>query len=303
MELIESIGSSTVRLTATILLAALGGQLSAATGDLDISLEGKMLVGAFAAIAGSFFLGSTAAGVASAILAAVAMALLMSLFIVPLKANVFAVGIILNIFAAGLTVFLLSTFFGVKGSFSDPNITRVPVVRIPWIESTPILGRILSGHNILVYVAIAAVPLVAYLLHRTKLGLYLRVAGQRPEALSTAGISVGRLRVLAQIGCGALCGLAGAHLALGHLALFSEGMSAGRGFLALAVVMFVGVRTLGVAGVALLFGFAEAVAIRGQGIGLPSQFPEMLPYVVTLIALIYVSLKRRRSALLEVTWP
>ena len=190
-------------------------------------------------------------------------------------------------------MFLLRLIFGVKGSFSDPAIQALPTLRWPLLEQLPILGPVLSGHTVFVYVSWLLLAASWVLIYRTRWGIYLRAAGEHPEALETAGISVDRVRLLAQLACGVLCALAGAHLSLGQLTLFSEGMSAGRGFVALAAAIFGGANPLGLLGGAFLFGLAESVSVRLQHTEVAPQFPLMLPYVVTLVALYAVSYRRR----------
>lgn len=295
-DLLVNILNSSIRLTTPILLCGLGGLISLLTADLNIALEGMMLTGALFAVVGSYFLGGSLMGVVAGGLAGAALGYLFGLLVVRLKANPFIVGVTMNILCDGLTIFLLRLFFGVKGSFSDPSIQALPALRWETLEQVPVVGRVLSGHTLFVYVSWLLVIAAWVVIYRTRWGKYLRAAGEHPEALETAGISVARVRMYAQMACGVLCGLAGAHLALGYLTLFSEGMSAGRGFVGLAAVIFGGTNPVGLLGSSLLFGLAEGVSLRLQQSGVPPQFPLMLPYVVTLIAL-YVVARRRRVRL------
>lgn len=284
-----------LRMASPLILAGLGGMVSLQTGDLNIALEGFMLIGAFFAILGSFFFESALIGLLFAVIAAVLYAALFALFVIQLKADVFVVGIAMNILAGGLTIFLLRLVFGVRGSFSSPQIQPLPSLELPWIENIPILGSLLSGESIFVYLAWVFVGLFWVLIYRTPLGFYLRAAGEHPLALETAGIQVDRVRWIASLICGAMCGLAGAHLSLGYLVLFAENMTAGRGFIALSAVIFGGANPLGMSLAALLFGFAEGLSLRIQNIGIPSQITLMLPYLVTLLALFVRALRSRRA--------
>lgn len=288
--------STALRAATPLILAGLGGLVSLQTGDLNIALEGMMLVGAFFAIVGSFFFESAAAGVLLGALAALLYAALFAAFIIPLRGDVFVVGIALNILALGLTTFLLRLIFDVRGSFSSPQIQPLPHLDLPFLAGIPILGPILNDHSLFVYFSLLLVAVFWVLVYRTPLGFYLRAAGEHPEALETAGISVSRIRWIASLISGLMCGLAGAHLSLGYLVLFAENMTAGRGFIALAAVIFGGANPLGMGLTALLFGFADGLSLRLQNIGVPSQIILMLPYLTTLLALIVRALQGRRAA-------
>jgi simple sugar transport system permease protein len=283
------------RMASPLILAGLGGMVSLQTGDLNIALEGFMIIGAFFAILGSFLFQSALAGVLIAVLAAVLYSALFGLFVIRLKGDVFAVGIAMNILAGGLTVFLLRLAFGVRGSFSSPQIQALPSLNFPWLENLPLIGPLLNGESIFVYLAWIFVGLFWVLTYRTPLGFHLRAAGEHPTALETAGIPVHRIRWTASLICGAMCGLAGAHLSLGYLVLFSENMTAGRGFIALAAVIFGGTDPLRMSLTALLFGFAEGLSLRIQSSGIPSQITLMLPYIVTLLALFLRALRARKT--------
>ena len=288
--------STALRAATPLILAGLGGMVSLQTGDLNIALEGMMLIGAFFAVLGSFFFKSALAGVLLAVTAATMYAVLFAIFIIHFRADVFIVGIALNILASGATVFLLRLIFDVRGSFSSPQIVALPRLDLPLVEAIPILGPILNGHSVFVYISLALVGLFWIITFKTPVGFYLRAAGEHPEALETAGISVSRIRWLASLISGIMCGLAGAHLSLGYLVLFSENMTAGRGFISLAAVIFGGANPIGMSLTSLLFGFADGLSLRLQNIGMPSQFMLMLPYITTLLALIIRSLRGRRYA-------
>lgn len=286
--------AAALRMAAPLILVGLGGLLSLQTGDLNIALEGMMLVGAFFAILGSFYFESALVGVLFAVCSATLYAALFAFFIVNLRSNVFVVGIALNILASGATVFLLRLIFDVRGSFSSPQIDALPSINLPILAGIPLLGPVLNGHSIFVYLSWLFVALFWVIIFKTPLGFYFRAAGEHPEALSTAGISVSRIRWIASLLSGVMCGLGGAHLSLGYLVLFAENMSAGRGFIALAAVIFGGANPIGMSVTALLFGFAEGLSLRVQNVGVPSQLTLMLPYLLTLAALIFRSLRSHR---------
>jgi len=277
-----------------ILLAALGGTMTYYAGIFNIAMEGMMLSGAFFAVLGSYYFKSWPMGILCAILGALAMALIFILFAIVLKMDEFITGIGLNLFALGLTTYLLRQIFGVKGAFSSPDIVPIPRLDIPLIEDIPILGRILSGQNLIIYVAVIATFLVAYLVFKTRFGLRLRAAGYNRTCLDTSGVSANRIRIWSLLLCAVLCGLAGAFLSLGYVTLFTENMSAGRGWICLAAVIMVNGNPVGIALISLLFGFSDGLGLFLQK-SFPSQFTAMVPYVATLIALFFYSIRTKKE--------
>lgn len=286
--------NSTFRFVTPILLAALGGLICERVGIFNIALEGLMLTGAFAAVVGSYYAGSAVGGVLVAVLAGIALAAIFALFAITLRGDMIVLGIALNLLAAGLTVFLLRTIFGVKGAFQDPSIQGLGKIDLPGLAALPILGPLLSGHSWVIYLSWLLVLGMQLLLFRHALGLRMRGVGEHPEAAATLGVNVTALRYLAVLLSGALCGLAGAQLSLGNVTLFVENMSAGRGWIAVVAVMFGQAHPLGVFAASLLFGLADSVGFRLQGLQMPSQFTGMVPYVVTLVSLFIIEAQRRR---------
>ena len=287
--------NSTFRFVAPILLAALGGALCQRVGIFNFALEGMMLTGAFAAVAGSYWFHSSGLGVATAILASVLMAAVFAVFTVKLGSDEIVTGIAINLLAAGLTVFLLRTLFGVKGAFQDPAIVGLGTIEIPGIRSLPVLGPLFSGHSWIVYLSLFLVVAIQFFLFRHRLGLHLRGVGENPAAARTLGVQVSALQFGTLLVSGALCGLAGAQLSLGNVNLFVENMSAGRGWMAVVAVMLGRGHPLGVLAASLLFGFTDSLGFRLQGLRLPSQFTETIPYLVTLLSLFLVATYRRRQ--------
>lgn len=277
-----------------ILLAALGGTLTYYAGIFNIAMEGMMLGGAFFAVLGSFYFQSWLMGILCAILGALFMALIFILFSVVLKVDEFVTGIGLNLFSLGATTYLLRQIFDVKGAFAGPGIIAVPGIDIPLIKDIPFLGDIVSGQNLIIYLTFIITLAVAYLVFRTRFGLRLRAAGYNALCLDTSGVSTGRIRIWSLILCGVLCGLAGAYLSLGYVTLFSENMSAGRGWISLAAVILVNGNPLGIAFISLLFGFSDGLGLFLQQI-LPSQFTSMVPYAATLIALFVYSVRKKEQ--------
>ncbi|MBE7555234.1 MAG: ABC transporter permease [Anaerolineales bacterium] len=288
--------NSTFRFVTPILLAALGGLICERVGVFNIALEGLMLTGAFTAVVGSYYAGSAVGGVLTAVVAGIALAAIFAYFAVTLRGDMIVLGIALNLLASGLTVFLLRTIFGVKGAFQDPRLQGLGKIDIPGLEVLPILGPLLSGHSWVIYLSWLLVAAMQLLLFHHALGLRMRGVGEHPEAAATLGVSVTGLRYLAVLLSGALCGLAGAQLSLGNVTLFVENMSAGRGWIAVVAVMFGQAHPLGVLAASLLFGLADSIGFRLQGLQMPSQFTGMVPYVVTLVSLFIIETQRRRKA-------
>jgi ABC-type uncharacterized transport system permease subunit len=277
-----------------ILLAALAGTLSERVGLFNIALEGQMLVGAFAAVAGSHFGGSLQSGVLAAIAAGILFSSLLAVGSALMRGNDIVIGISLNLLAAGLTSFLLRTLFGVSGTFSDSAMQGLPRYSVPGIASLPVIGTALGDQNILVYSSWALVMVITVFLNRTPWGLRLRGIGEQPAAAVALGANATRYRFIVTLLGGALCGIAGLQLSLGSLTLFSENMTAGRGWIAVAAVMLGRARPLWVAAACVLFGLSDALGLRLQGEGLPNQITDSAPYVVTLAALVISGLRQRR---------
>ncbi|MEU1129219.1 ABC transporter permease [Streptomyces sp. NPDC005900] len=277
-----------------ILLAALGGAICERAGVFNIGLEGMMLIGCFSAVAGSWFTGSAWLGVLFGALASAAYAMILAVGTITLRGDAVVLGVALNLLAVGLTGFLLRTVFGVQGTFSDPALAGLDGIGLPGLGAVPSLGPVLSGHSPLVYLSWAAVVVAAVFLARHPWGLRLRGVGEAPDAAATLGVSPARYRYAAVLTSGLLCGLAGAQLALGNVTLFSENMTAGRGWIAVVAVMLGRALPVGVLLAALLFGVAEAAGFRLQGNGLPPQATDAAPYVVTLAALFLSTARRGR---------
>jgi simple sugar transport system permease protein len=200
----------------------------------------------------------------------------------------------LNLFALGLTTYLLQQVFDVRGMLSNPDIVPVPNIDIPLIKNIPVLGEILSGQNLIVYLALIVTIAVHYLDFKTRFGLRLRAAGYNRTCLDTSGVSANRIRMWSPILCAVLCGLAGALLSLGVITGFTKRMSAGKGWIALAAVILVSGSPTGIALISLLFGFTDGLGLFLQK-SLPSQFTSMVPYVATLVALFIYSMRLKKK--------
>ncbi|HPF87044.1 MAG TPA: ABC transporter permease [Candidatus Limiplasma sp.] len=285
---------NTLRTATPVVLCALGCLMTERAGFMNIGVEGMMLMGAFFAVLGSYLYGSWVMGLVFAIVLGVLLGLFYYVFSITFKSDEFVIGVALNILAGGLTVFLLRTLFGVKGSFSDPGIVPLPTLHFTWLEQIPVLGTLVSGNTLLVYISWLLVFLCWLLLYKTPLGFHLRASGEAPEALRASGVNPDRMKMLASVLCGILASLSGAHLSLGYLTMFSENMSASRGFVAVACVIFGGGNPPRVFLAALLFGFIDALGIRLQRY-IPSDITSMAPYVVTVVMMVVVVLMKRRK--------
>ena len=288
--------ASVPRFVTPILLAALGGALCERAGVFNIALEGFLLAGAFAAVLGSWFAGSAYAGALAAMIGGVLMGLVFAEFNLRRGGDAIVVSIAINLLAAGLTTYLLRAIFNVTGAFNDAGIVGFKAIHLPGIAAIPFLGPLLSDQTILFYVALAMVPLLHLFFARHRLGLRMRAAGENPAALQAGGVSPRRIQLWALVGCGALCGLGGAQLSIANVNLFVENMSAGRGWIAVVAVLLTRGRPWPLFAIAVIFGVVDSLSFRVQGLGMPQQFTDMMPYLATLIVLTALSWWRRRNA-------
>ena len=261
-----------------LLLAALGEVVVERAGVINIGLEGILLAGAFAGMAGSYWSGSPSIGLVLGGLSGIVLALLFAWLTIGLGADQIVVGISLNLLAVGLTGVLYRGLFGVTGQAL--TVTTFPTLSLPLVGDAPFIGPVL-------YLALFLVPVLGFFLSHTRAGLQLQAVGEHPQAAETLGISVAWMRSSALVVEGILGGIAGSYLSLAYSNTFIEGMSAGRGFIALAIVIFGRWRPAGVLVGALFFGAATALQFHLQALGsaVPYQFILMLPYVLTLLTL------------------
>ena len=287
---------SAVQAITPILFASLAGVLCGRVGVFNLALEGQMLVGAFAGIAGSYFTHSALGGVAAAMAGALAFSLVLAYGATVFRGDPVVIGIGMNLLASGLTAYLLRVTFGVSGTFSDPGIVGLGRITIPGLIGVPVLGWAFGRQSALTWVAWALTALVSVVLFKTPVGLRVRGVGEQPDAAETLGVDVTRYRMVTVLVAGALTGLAGAQLSLGAVSVFAEDMSAGRGWIAVVAVMLGRNNPLYAAAACVLFGFADALSINLQSRGLPSQLTDISPYVATLAALVLGHSRRTRRA-------
>jgi len=292
--------AATIRLATPLCLAAFGGLFSERAGVVALGLEGMMLGGAFAAAAASAVTGSAWIGLGAGVAAASFLALILAFACVTQRGNQVVAAMAVNIMVAGLAPTLALAWFDLGGQTPQLANPAQRFTELIWpgaaaARSVPLPGllyaELVSGHSLIVYGAALLVPLVGWILYRTRFGLRLRAVGENPQAVDTAGISVVRLRYSAVLLSGVLCGIAGTYLSISASAGFVRDMTAGKGYLALAALIFGKWRPLPTLGACLLFAFTDALAARLQGVALPGvgvipvQFILALPYILTVLLL------------------
>jgi simple sugar transport system permease protein len=289
---------ATIRLSTPLLLACLAGLYSERAGVFDIGLEGKMLAAAFGAAAVAAVTNNVWLGLLAGLAVSICTAGLQGAAAITLKGNQLIAGVAINMLAAGLTTFLGIQWFAQGGR--TPQLTtdgRFQNITLPFADelaNVPVVGQVyselVSGHNLLVYVAFLMVPVTWFVLYRTRFGLRLRAVGENPKAVDTAGISVTTLRYEAVIITGLLCGFAGAFFSIAQGSGFGNNMTAGKGFIALAALIFAKWKPIPAMFTCLLFGYLDALQIRLQGaeifgVDIPVQAIQALPYVLTVVLL------------------
>jgi simple sugar transport system permease protein len=291
--------ASTIRLSVPLIFCCLAGLYAERSGVVDIGLEGKMLAAAFAAAVIASIAGSAWLGLVAAIAVAVVFSLIHGVSSISYRGNQIVSGVAINMLALGLTALLGNVWYGEGGR--TPTVegaARFQPIDFPLVSTLqgvpligPVYAEVISGHNLLVYLAFLSVPLTAWAVYETRFGLRLRAVGENPAAVDTAGISVQGLRYRAVLIGGVLCGFAGAYLSTAQSAAFVPNMTAGKGFMALAALIFAKWRPWPSLGACLLFGFLDAFAIQMQGKSLPLigevpvQFILALPYILTVVLL------------------
>jgi general nucleoside transport system permease protein len=297
--LLALLAAATVRGAVPLVLAALGGLFAERSGLIDLGLEGKMLAAAFAAAATAAVTSSAWAGLGAGIAASVLVGLVYGFACVTHHGNQVVSAMALNITVSGLTAVLGHAWFREGGQTpllgADERFGPIQLPGASALSAVPGLGliyrEVVGGHNVLVYLAAVAVPIVAWVVYRTRFGLRLRAVGENPGAVDTAGVSVSAVRYEALAVSGVLCGVSGAYLSIAHHASFIRDMSAGKGYLALAALIFGQWRPAPTVGACLFFAFADAVQARLQGTPLPLigvvpvQLIQALPYVLTVALL------------------
>ncbi len=283
---------SILRLTTPILLAALAALITDRAGVMNIGLEGIMLSSALMGVIGSAFTQSAFIGLLCALITGVIMGGIMSYFSLNLKTDIILTGIAINLLSSGGTVFVLYSVAKDKGMSTSLASLTMPIINIPIISSIPVLGDILSGHNMLTYLAFILVFVVWVLLYKTPLGLQIRVVGENPHAAESVGINVKKIQYSALIISGALASMGGAYMSMGYMDKFARDMTAGRGFIALAAEALGRGTPFGTLAASLVFGTADALGSNLQVLNIPVQFIQMMPYLFTIIGLVIYSMSK-----------
>ena len=278
---------SVLRLTTPILLAGLGALITDRAGVMNIGLEGIMLCAALAGVIGS-------AMTQNAFLVGMALGLLMAYFAIHLKTDMVLTGIAMNLLASGGTVFVLYAVANDKGMSTSLKSLTMPVINIPFIQDIPVIGTVISGHNLLTYLALISVAAMWILLYKTPLGLRIRVVGENSHAAESVGIHVKRVQYIALAISGILAAMGGAYMSMGYMDKFARDMTAGRGFIALAAEALGRGTPVGTLLSSLVFGTADALGSNLQVLDIPVQFVQMLPYVFTVVGLVLYSAMKHK---------
>ncbi len=290
-----------LRSTTPILFAAMAALIAARAGITNMALEGIMLFGALFAVIGSWLTQSAWIGLLFSIGIAVLLSLLLAYFKIKMKADVILAALAINLLASGLTVFIMYLLTGEKSTSAALASKVLPVVHIPLIKDIPFIGEVVSGQNILVYLAFVAVGIMHFLLFKTPLGLRIRSVGGNFHAAESVGVSVHKTQYIALIISGINAGFAGAFMSMGYMTVFTRGMTAGRGYIALAASNVGGRAPIGSMLASILFGFFDSMGNNLQRFAIPPEFIYMIPYIATIVMFTVYSYrqkteKQRKSA-------
>jgi len=273
--------AAALRMATPLVFAALGGMFSERVGIINIGLEGMMLIGAFVGVVGSYFTGNPWLGVLAALVAGGLLGLLHAVLCVKFIGNQIVSGVAINLFGLGFTAYMCTVIWGDRGA--SASVTGLGEISIPLVKDIPVVGGIFGTHTALVYLMLIIVVISYIILFKTSIGLKIRAIGANPVAADTAGVPVFKLKYICVAVSGMLAALGGVFLSLGHVTFYSWGMTAGRGFIALAAMIFGRWMPFGVLGAGLLFGFTDALQMRLQALGiLPPQIFLMIPYLIAI---------------------
>ncbi len=286
MEMINNFIALTLQLSIPIILGALCGTIAERGGVILLGVEGMMLLGAFAGVIGSYFTGSALGGAVLSVVLGCALGWVYALFCLKWKAHQSVVGVGVNLFASGITAVMLKAVWNAEG-MSEP-VASIPNITVPGLSSVPVLGAFFKDQSPYLYLTILIVAGVWLVFYKTKYGLRYRAIGDQPYAVQTAGVPVNRYRYIAMMAAGAIAGLGGSYLSVSQNNLFVVDMVAGRGFMGLAANIFGGWQPLGSMGAGMVFAVAQAARFYLTDQSVPSQFVQMLPYLVTLVVLLVV---------------
>jgi simple sugar transport system permease protein len=288
METLTEFLRATIRLSVPLLLAALGGSFMQVAGVPNVAMEGMMLVSALVGYIMSYVTGSWALGLLFGVLAAVVIGLFYALLVLRFKADVFAIGITLNILMTGVAAYILRQYYNQNSILLFADTPQLPDISYKIFENNPILSSLFNGYSLLIPISFLLVIVIWLVFYKTPFGFWLRAAGYNADSLLASGKSVDGIRLVSFILSAVLCGLAGVHLSLGYMGMFTLTLVSGRGFIALAIVLFASGDPIIVLIASLIFGFANAASLRIPST-IPPQLPLMLPYIITIIAITVMS--------------
>lgn len=291
---ILSLLAGMIRVAIPISFAALAGMLSERAGVINMGLEGIMLIGSFFGVVGSYVTGNAWMGLLFACFSGIIMGLVLAVLTVGFKCEHVIAGVGINIFASGITIVLLQMIWDSKGKSS--MVAGLGVVRLPVISSIPVIGTMIGSISPLFYILVLCVVILWILLYRTPAGLRIMVIGENPEMAGTMGVNVYRLQYLCVMASGMLAAMGGAYLSIGDINMFSKDMVSGRGYIALSMVILGNWKPVWVAMGGLVYGFAQSLQFRLQSVNIPPQLVQMLPYVLTLIVLLFARKKSSAPA-------
>ncbi len=292
--IIISIIAGTVRIATPILLAALGLTLTNLAGIMNLGVEGIILTGAFVGFLTAYHTGSLSLAILTSLIAGGLVSLILAFLAINLKADQTVSGLAINLFASGITAYLYRVVFNITSTAATPSINTMKNIKIPLLSKIPIVGEVLFSQNLLTYIAFLMVPIIWFFINKTKYGLEIRCLGENPRSITTRGINIDRLQYLAVIFGGMMGGLGGAFLTLASAGIFVPGISAGRGWLAIVVVIAGNWAPIRIVFATMAFSFLDAfqLQVQGSGVQFPYQVLLALPYV---IAIVLMTISRTRS--------
>lgn len=286
---------SIIRVSTPITFAALASLMTKKAGITNIAVEGIMLIASLSGVLVSASTGSAFIGFIGAILAGIVISLILGFFAIKLDADMYLAGIATNIMATGGTVFVLFMASGDKGVSTSLPSKVLPNINLPIIDGIPVIGEILSGHNILTYVSFLSVIVVYILLNKTATGLRIRSVGENPKSAESVGVSVDKIKMISLVLSGVFSAIGGSYLSMGYVSWFARGMTAGRGYIGMSAMNLGNATPLGTFLGSLLFGFAEALSMAMQSLKIPVEFVQMMPYLITILGLIFFSIIRDKK--------
>lgn len=280
---------STIRLSTPLIFSSMGGLITRQSGSNNIALEGTMLISAMTGAIVSAYSQNLGVGLLGAMVSGLLISLFLGFMSLKMQADMTLTGISINKLSDGLTIFIIFMLLGDKGTTIKLHSLQFPTINIPIIKDIPIIGNILSGHNLMTYLAFIVVVLVWYLIYKTPLGLKIRAVGESSKAAESVGINVIGIKLLAFALTGIICSLGGAYMSMGYLSWFSASMIAGRGFIGMSAMNLASGKPFRTMWVAIGFAAVDAIAMTLQTLNLPPEPLQMLPYLVTIIALVIVA--------------